>query len=604
MKKYLVPLLLLVQPSFAQDLNEFSNGAVADAAAINENFQRLKDRINDIGTGAILLSGAGTPDPSSGNVGDFYVDSSSLILYGPKAQFWGEGISLIGAQGPQGEVGPVGPQGETGATGAQGPQGLPGADGVQGPAGPAGPQGVAGADGAQGPQGPMGLAGATGAQGPQGETGATGPQGPDGLGLSISDDETNTSGGVDALGNVTTGIDNTAFGRKSLSANREGSQNTAVGVFALGVNTTGNGNVAVGRSAQRDTSTGSNNTASGSLALYTNSDGGGNTAYGARALRNLSSGDANIAIGENAGIDITSGSNNIAIGNRGEESDTGVVRLGTPGTHTATYLSGTIYADGIEIGATGPQGPAGPQGLAGADGAQGPAGPAGPQGVAGANGADGPQGPMGLTGATGAQGPQGEPGTSFGVISPLIIESDIDPAAGDFIGLNPATTNGDVLMWDEEQSTWVNQGLEIAVTNTGGGQGQYNMMPYGTVNCIIALEGVFPSRSQSDPFIGQISFFGGTFAPRGWAFCNGQLLAISQYTALFSILGTTYGGDGRTSFGLPDMRGRALLHAGSGPGLTPRSLGESSGVEQTILTVQQMPPHKHGVSVRLPQALD
>ena len=80
-----------------------------------------------------------------------------------------------------------------------------------------------------------------------------------------------------------------------------------------------------------------------------------------------------------------------------------------------------------------------------------------------------------------------------------------------------------------------------------------------------------------DPFIGEIIMFGGNFAPRGWALCNGQLLAISSNPALFSILGTTYGGDGRTTFGLPDLRGRVPMSSGQGPGLTNRPLGQKSG---------------------------
>jgi len=84
-----------------------------------------------------------------------------------------------------------------------------------------------------------------------------------------------------------------------------------------------------------------------------------------------------------------------------------------------------------------------------------------------------------------------------------------------------------------------------------------------------------------EPLLGQIALFAGTFAPRGWAFCDGQLLAISQNTALFSLLGTTYGGDGRTTFALPDLRGRVPIHPGRGPGLTTRELGESGGDEET-----------------------
>lgn len=98
---------------------------------------------------------------------------------------------------------------------------------------------------------------------------------------------------------------------------------------------------------------------------------------------------------------------------------------------------------------------------------------------------------------------------------------------------------------------------------------------------------------MAQPFIGEITMFGGNFAPRNYAFCDGALLSISQNTALFSILGTTYGGDGRTTFGLPDLRSRIPLHAGNGPGLSSRRLGEKSGAETTTLTINQMPSHTH-----------
>lgn len=102
-----------------------------------------------------------------------------------------------------------------------------------------------------------------------------------------------------------------------------------------------------------------------------------------------------------------------------------------------------------------------------------------------------------------------------------------------------------------------------------------------------------------DPFIGQIILFAGNFAPRNWAFCDGQLLAISQNTALFSILGTTYGGDGRTTFALPDLRGRVPMHAGSGPGLTPRPLGQKGGAERHTLTITEIPSHDHNAQLDL-----
>lgn len=100
-----------------------------------------------------------------------------------------------------------------------------------------------------------------------------------------------------------------------------------------------------------------------------------------------------------------------------------------------------------------------------------------------------------------------------------------------------------------------------------------------------------------EPYIGQIVMFGGNFAPRGWALCDGQLLPIANYNALFSILGTTYGGDGRTTFALPDLRGRIPMHPGTGPGLSPRSLGEKAGAEQVTLTSDEMPVHNHNAVV-------
>ena len=98
---------------------------------------------------------------------------------------------------------------------------------------------------------------------------------------------------------------------------------------------------------------------------------------------------------------------------------------------------------------------------------------------------------------------------------------------------------------------------------------------------------------MADPYIGEIKMFGGNFAPRLYAFCDGQLLVISQNTALFSILGTTYGGNGTTNFGLPNLQGRAAMSAGDGPGLTPRSLGEIGGEPAVTLNTTQIPSHNH-----------
>ena len=93
---------------------------------------------------------------------------------------------------------------------------------------------------------------------------------------------------------------------------------------------------------------------------------------------------------------------------------------------------------------------------------------------------------------------------------------------------------------------------------------------------------------MSEPFVAEIRIFAGNFAPRGWAYCNGQLLPISQNTALFSLLGTTYGGDGRSTFGLPDLRGRVPVHPGTGPGLTQRRLGEKGGAETNTMNINQI----------------
>jgi microcystin-dependent protein len=102
-----------------------------------------------------------------------------------------------------------------------------------------------------------------------------------------------------------------------------------------------------------------------------------------------------------------------------------------------------------------------------------------------------------------------------------------------------------------------------------------------------------------EPFIGQIIMFAGNFAPRDWAFCQGQTLAISEYTALFSIIGTTYGGNGRTTFDLPDLRGRAPIGQGQGNGLTSRIMGEQIGIEDITLSTAQMPIHSHAAKTTI-----
>ncbi len=98
-----------------------------------------------------------------------------------------------------------------------------------------------------------------------------------------------------------------------------------------------------------------------------------------------------------------------------------------------------------------------------------------------------------------------------------------------------------------------------------------------------------------DPFVAEIRIFPFNFAPKGWAFCDGQLLPISQNTALFSLLGTTYGGDGRSNFALPDLQGRAPMHPGQGPGLSLHDLGEADGSDTVTLLQSEIPAHRHAM---------
>jgi len=229
-----------------------------------------------------------------------------------------------------------------------------------------------------------------------------------------------------------------------------------------------------------------------------------------------------------------------------------------------------------DIGPQGPQGETGPQGLqgeVGPQGLQGDIGPQGPQGETGPQGPQGEAGPQGPQGETGPQGPQGEVGPAgadgarqYAGLSPVSVDNSANT-----IGLNPATSPDDLLQWNG--ANWIARPPSQAIVGIDKRQ------PYLGVTYIIALQGIYPSRSGADPYVAEITMFGGNFAPRGWAFCDGQLLPISQNTALFSLLGTTYGGDGRTTFALPDLRGRVAIHPGTGPGLSTYQLGVKGGSE-------------------------
>jgi microcystin-dependent protein len=110
---------------------------------------------------------------------------------------------------------------------------------------------------------------------------------------------------------------------------------------------------------------------------------------------------------------------------------------------------------------------------------------------------------------------------------------------------------------------------------------------------------------MSDPFIGEIRMFGGNFAPAGWAFCNGQLMPISENDALFTLLGTTYGGDGQETFGIPDLQGRIPIHFGQGPGISQTyQIGEKAGVESVTITQATTPNHNHALIASTATATD
>jgi len=230
------------------------------------------------------------------------------------------------------------------------------------------------------------------------------------------------------------------------------------------------------------------------------------------------------------------------------------------GDYTLTLSQGRQSDEyDLTIGAVGPTGPQGDSGADGADGtngtngadgadgADGTNGINGADGADGTNGADGADGTNGTNGTDGATGPQGEPGTSI-----------VD-----------GTADGQVLTWTSPN--WIAQ--QPTAHEAGTEQ------PYQGINYIIALVGTYPTRNAFDPLIAEIIMFAGNFAPRGWAFCDGQLLSINTNQSLFSLLGTIYGGDGRTTFGLPDLRARVAVHPGTVPGLLQIGLGDKGGTQ-------------------------
>ncbi|HWK02831.1 MAG TPA: tail fiber protein [Puia sp.] len=170
-------------------------------------------------------------------------------------------------------------------------------------------------------------------------------------------------------------------------------------------------------------------------------------------------------------------------------------------------------------------------------------------------------------------------GTGWKDFSTLTITagSPLSISSTNTISINPGTAPGDLITWDG--LNWVNtqpvaQHFSAIVVS--------NLQPSLTLNYCIALQGIFPS--QNTPILSEIDLYSFTFPPKGWAECNGQLMAINVNQALFSLLGTTYGGDGQTTFALPDLRGRVPLHFGSGAGLSSYTLGQTGGIEQNSIS--------------------
>ncbi|HNY02763.1 MAG TPA: tail fiber protein [Bacteroidales bacterium] len=164
-------------------------------------------------------------------------------------------------------------------------------------------------------------------------------------------------------------------------------------------------------------------------------------------------------------------------------------------------------------------------------------------------------------------------------------------------GLNVADGTGDITggkLISFDGTNWV---ARTAVMSTASpAQPVSIVQPNLALNYYIAYSGVFPSPSGADNFVGEVQVGGYSFAPSGYLACNGQLLAITEYDILFYLIGTTFGGDGQSTFALPDLRGRAPLHQGTGPGLSSKVMGQSGGSETITLMTINLPQHNHVIT--------
>ena len=277
------------------------------------------------------------------------------------------------------------------------------------------------------------------------------------LALFSNQGNVNTAVGANALENNTTGSHNAAVGQSAMRQNVDGAFNTVIGSNAMTSNISGSENVVVGQSAAHLNQTGIRNVAIGQAALEQNTSGSFNTAVGENSLQNAQ-GSSNIALGHHAGLSMTTGDNNILIGNSGVDGESNAIRIGTPGTHTTTHLTGNVLIDGAPIGsgAEGPAGPAGPKGDHGDPGIQGIPGLPGANGATGATGA---QGPIGLTGPEGPQGIPGAAGTDH-TAEIAALQALLESMTGGglrFLACADGLTVADLetgLLWERKTGVW------------------------------------------------------------------------------------------------------------------------------------------------------
>ena len=585
-------------------------------------------------TGAQGATGNQGPQGIAGVTGA----QGNIGLTGAQGLTGNQGIQGItgatGLQGATGNIGVTGAQGQTGANGATGVQGATGDRGATGANGATG-QGIQGVTGATGSTGATGIGGgATGPSGPtgstgmQGHTGATGAQGPTGnqgnVGATGNQGPTGLTGGQGVTGATGVTGSNGATGATGIGVQGNQGVTGVPGPTGNQGNVGASGATGIGLQGGQGVTGATGPTGNQGLIGVTGNVGATGIvgATGATGLTGATGpvgcNTANTVLksdGTNATCSqIIDNGTAVGIGNASPINKLDVItyNLKSYAISAANYASdsGTSWDPGYNY--------SGIMGEGGSNSDQYNAGVYGYQLGTGKNSG-------GVVGAYGGQvwgglGYTDNTGTYWGVYSDynLYIQGhlqqiDGNQAAGkvmtsDALGNGTWQTptlgfngvhQGNVVEWDTSGNHWVAKNITIG--NTGGGQAVNNMQPYLVLNFCIATSGIFPSRSGSNPFLGEIEMFGFNFAPTGWLECDGQLMAITQNTALFSLLGTTYGGNGTTTFALPDLQGRVPVHMGTSSQFGSNYVeGQSTGTETNILTIGQLPAHNHPVVFTAP----